>query len=153
MENTNTEVQTKEVPTKKSSGADWLLWWRIGDEELQRQVNGYTTLGVFKSARGMSLLFTILSFIITLLFVLYGAVNVFGMLDVIILVIFGIFIYFGHPWAAIAAMILWTIEKAITLFAPLGIGVTSIIWWAIYMHAFFLAYKVEKARSLSNHAA
>jgi hypothetical protein len=57
------------------------------------------------------------------------------------------------------AMIFWTYEKADQLYDiisqdyTMGKSTTNIIlpviWWTIYMHAFYLAYRVEKNRRRS----
>ena len=145
MENNTPEV----VQKKKGNGLNWLLWWRVDGEELKKHVDGYNTLGLWKSARGVSFLLTLLTLVITVIF----SLDMYGVIDAALLVIFVLFIYRGHKWAAIAAMILWTIEKIYAMTLPdRGSSFMWIIWWAIYMHAFFLAYKVEKARQ-TPHAA
>jgi hypothetical protein len=60
----------------------------------------------------------------------------------------GILMYFGLRWAFILGMILWTFEKASMLLAGGSAApIVQIIWWAIYLNAFFLAFKVESRRA------
>ncbi len=51
----------------------------------------------------------------------------------------------------IAAMVLWTAEKGLQLFPILQTGTVKspfvvLIWWAVFMHAFYLAFRVEMHR-------
>lgn len=134
--------------TKRSFNSSWLLWWQIDPEELNRQVTHYHTLSIFKSARGNSLLFLLLSAVITTLFIMFLGHDFFAFVDVALFIILGLFIYRGHRWAMIAAMVLWTIEKVYSLADGQALSniFTIIIWWTAYMHAFYLAWRTEKAR-------
>jgi hypothetical protein len=55
----------------------------------------------------------------------------------------------GKQWAFAAGLVLWTLEKAFAIVnSPSSSApVAQIMWWAIYMHSFLLAYKVESART------
>ena len=57
------------------------------------------------------------------------------------------------------AMILWTLEKIYSVYQATTssdtAGVTifiTILWWTVYMHAFWLAYNVEKEREKNSVA-
>jgi hypothetical protein len=56
--------------------------------------------------------------------------------------------YRGQRWAFVAAMMLWTLEKGMLLFGGLASSapIVQVIWWAIYMNAFVLGFRVERAR-------
>lgn len=129
---------------KKNSKWNWILWWRVGEDELNRQIAEYYTLKITQSARGVSLLLLLLSSIFTIAVIVISKVDYFNVIDVIIFLGLGFFIYSGYKWAMISAMILWTIEKIFMFTSSPG---ASIIWWCIYMHAFYLAYRVEKDRN------
>jgi len=129
--------------TRKNSGWNWILWWRVGEDELKKQVDQYNTLKITQSARGISLLFLMLSFGLTCLFIIFSTQEYLNIIAIVVFLILGFFIYRGHRWAMISVMILWTIEKA---YSFLSSPLPSIIFWCLYMHEFYLAYKVETIR-------
>lgn len=140
---------------KKASKANWLLWWKIDEQELTKQVTEYRTLGLFRSARGISVLCIALSVVITIAIASFGvpSFDAASVAEAAVLVVLAVFIYFGHRWAMVAAMALWTLEKLSMV--ALGVGaeppngaaiVPQLIWWCIYMHAFYLALRVEQRR-------
>lgn len=136
----------------------WLLWWRIEPEELQRQVREYDSLSKIKTARGLSAILLIASGIAsTVVFYasteprpdsLSDTVVLFGLavLSGAVLFVLAAFIYRGHRWAMICAMIYWTLEKAYQSYSRPKYAFGSIIWWTVYMQLFYMAYLVEKQR-------
>jgi hypothetical protein len=53
----------------------------------------------------------------------------------------------------IAAMVLWTADKAFSLIdvlhgpgSPAVRAVIQVVWWCVYMHAFYFAFRVEQER-------
>jgi hypothetical protein len=124
----------------------WLLWWKIEPDELQRQVREYDSLGMIRSSRGLSAMLLMLSAIVTIIFVCVGWTDPWSVLDAVLFVGLGTFIYQGHRWAMICAMVFWTLEKAYGLYAKPQYAVMSVMWWTIYMQAFYMAYRVEKER-------
>jgi hypothetical protein len=158
------EDAAAEAAHKKRKSGHWLLWWKIEPEELQKQVSEYHTLKVYQSARGIGALCWLLTAVMTAIFAAAKIVgfNAWNFLDVAIAIVFAIFIYRGHRWAMIAATVWWSIEKVdslVTLFnAPVGQNggnnlILPIIWWCIYMHAFYLAFKTEQARRAATASA
>ena len=83
---------------------------------------------------------------------MFGLVDSDCWYDCAVMILLGAFVYRGHRWAIIGAMLLWTFEKlAAPLMGPPKSGVRPIIigqliWWAIYMHAFYLSLRVENER-------
>ena len=150
---------------KTRSKANWILWWRVDDENLQDQITHYDTLGWFTSARKLSVVCLLFSATMTTLFILAGTLGMEAVADIVIMAVLAAFIYRGHRWAMVAAMVFWTLEKFLTTLGPLGAGKPpnvvglpiSLLWWAGYMHAFFLAFRVERERrklaasGLTNH--
>lgn len=133
--------------SKKSNANHWIVWWLVGEDELKEQVEKYKTLKIYQSARGISTLCLLLSAVVTFLLVTFGSSDSGAYLDMLFFIVLAIFTYRGQRWAFIGAMILWTFEKAEAVVSGGGTAViTSLLWWAIYMHAFFLAYKVEVER-------
>lgn len=138
---TNNKVSGNQIPL-----------FRVNQDTLKKQIDGYDSLGMFSSARKISSLLLLLSATITILMIVFLGLNAGAFLDVIILIILAIFVYMGQKWAIIAAMILWTYEKGYLIFEALhnsGSGtiiIMAIIWWFFYMREFWLAYKVEVER-------
>jgi hypothetical protein len=149
---------TKAKPPKR--GWNWFLWWRIDPDELDDQATEYKTMGIFTSARKLSACLLCLSTVVTIAFIVLRAVPQAAYGDAVIFAILAIFIYLGHRWAMIGAMIVWTIEKAFVAIAGIETGLPSsatsivqLIWWALYMHAFYLAFRVEQHRRSIARAA
>ncbi len=124
----------------------WLLWWKIEPEELQRQVREYDSLGVIKSARKLSTVLLTLSATATVIFVCLGWTGPLSLVDAVLFVGLGASIFRGHRWAMICAMVFWTLEKAHGLYVKPQYAVMSVMWWTIYMQAFYMAYRVENAK-------
>jgi hypothetical protein len=141
------------APQKRRMGWEWLLWWQIPPEELKRQVEQYDTLRYFQSMRGISVLFLSFAISTTLLFFVIGAggVDAYSLFDVALMAVCATFIWLGHRWAMIAAMALWTLEKVsyiadgVSTGNPVGI-ITQPIWWAVFLHAFYFAFRIEQER-------
>ncbi len=134
-------VPTQEMP-KNTLG--WLAWWKVEAWEVQKEVKEYETATLTQSSRGVGLILSILSAALTVLAITAGGLNPASYIDAVLLFGFGYFSYRGKKWAMIGMMVLWTIEKLY------GLGYTNIfvsyLWWSVYMHAFYKAYLVEKAR-------
>lgn len=143
-------MQTKSdsKSNKKNNILDWLLWWKIDKEEIERQIKGYKSFKVTESARGQSTLLLALSIIITLLLVIFANYDSASLVDVTIMVTIAFFVFRGHRWAMIGAMLYWTFAKFYAIYTG-GSGslILQVIWWVLYMHVFYLAYKVEGLRT------
>jgi hypothetical protein len=143
-----------EDASKTNRRLGWLLWWLIDPTDLHHQVDEYDRLSLFKAIRGQAALCLLLSVAMTTVFILLKLLGPSAYVDVVIMGVLALFIYFGHRWAMIAAMVLWTIEKGVLLTGEFRIAGSSggatpfvqILWWAIYMHAFYFAFRVEQAR-------
>ncbi len=145
------EVENKKKSQSIFTDFSWLLWWQLDKDELQKQVEEYETLKITQSARGISLLFLLFSVVVTTGFVLFLNWDSSAFLDAFLFLILGFFIYKGHRWAMIGAMLLWTFEK-FSMFGEFYLTTVSsilfsLLWWAIYMHAFYLAFKIEGLRA------
>lgn len=138
--------------TRPQSKAVWILWWRVDHDELQDQVEKYDTLGWFESGRKLSVVCLLFSVAVSVLLTAIKVIPKEAYAEAALFLILAVFIYLGHRWAMIAAMVVWTIEKAstaITGFGAIGIGpniLVSLLWWAAFMHAFYLAFRVEQQR-------
>ena len=134
-----------------------LLWWKTNPEELEFEVNNYKTLNIAHSFRGLSFLCLIFVGVVNLFFNYYAKVDYFWF-DSFIMVYLGYFIWRGHKWAIILAMLVWTYDKGDILFNAMAgnsygqihmtasNGFIQIIWWAFFMQIFYKAYKVECLR-------
>jgi hypothetical protein len=134
----------------KTSAWNWLLWWRISPSELKRQVADYRKIRL-GSARILSAALLALSAAMTALFALLGVMPHSALVDTAMFSVLGVFVALGHRWAMIGAMIFWTFEKLVLIVSPNLNGlhtfpITQILWWCAYMHAFYLAFRVEQER-------
>jgi hypothetical protein len=141
---------------KKQSG-NFLGWdlfkWKMDEEELKNQVENYATLGFFRSARKVATALMIFSAIITLIFVMAGWFPYGIWVDIVLILILALFVYKGKKWAMIVTMIYWTFSKGFQLVSSFSVDnfsagniIMPIIWWAIFMGAFWQAYQVERER-------
>jgi hypothetical protein len=125
-----------------------LFRWNIDEKELKYQVDNYNTLGFFRSAKGVVIALMIVSAIITLIFMPNDWV------DIIVILVLALFIYKGSRVALIIAMIYWTFSKVLQIvgaFSSVENSNTAIVWsaiifWTIWMGAFWQAYQVERER-------
>ena len=136
---------------KLNRGVNWVLWWRLDQDELDRQVAEYDVLGITHSARKLSFCLLFFSAVITAALVYALGLRMWGYVDAALLAGLGYLTYRGQRWAILAAMVVWTIQELALVFAPTSAAihvsaVVSLIWWAIYMHALFMAWCVENAR-------
>lgn len=140
---------------KKEPALNWVLWWLVGRDELARQVEQYATLPFLRSARGGAALCLFLSAALTTILVAFDQLAPAGLVGAIIAVALAVFVYMGHRWAHLAAMAFWTLEKFSFLLPDIetrASPVTQVGWWCIFMHAFYLSYRVELERRKANPA-
>jgi hypothetical protein len=145
-----TSTSNVDTPKTKKSSFSFLAWWITDPAEVEKQVAGYNTLRVWQSARGTASLLCLLSVVVTGLLGSYLHLsNEEIVAEMILWSTVAIFMYRGHRWAFILGMALWTLEKAASVFGGVSSGrtpIVQIIWWAIYMNAFFMGFKVESRR-------
>lgn len=148
------------VDEPKANKWNWLLWWRVDPKKLDEQVIRYKELHYIESARGHAagaILFIIVMMIVLVYLASISAIPSYvsadsGLLDIVLWVVLVIFVYRGHQWAIVAAMILWTFEKLFgslmivtASHVPSGI-IVNVIWWAAFMHIFYFSFRVERER-------
>lgn len=143
----------------------WLLWWRIDQDELNKQVAEYESMRMTRSAKGQSFLLLNLTAWLTMAFIVFAHLSAVDLSEALIALVLGYFIYSGHRWASIAAMVFWSIAKWGLIWAtiaamgkpvdnpvetitnnPVEMIMKQLVWWCIYMHAFYLAFRVEGLR-------
>ena len=90
------EMADGAAPTRKKRTWSWVLWWMIDEAELERQTNQYGTLKIHQSARGQSMLLTLVSALISTLMIELVSHDRAAYLDSVILAALGVFILFGH---------------------------------------------------------
>lgn len=130
---------------KKRSLWRWVLWWEVDSGELRRQVENYASLKLTSSYRGVAALWLVFSMVITLILGL-GMYDYDVLLDVVVLAVVAFFVYFGHRWAMVCAMIYWTFSKVVGIIEDPSTLVMQVLWWVAYMGSLFKAYKVEQER-------
>ena len=144
-----TTATTAPSRTKGVMGS-W-LWWRPDPGELERQVTQYASLNAFQSARGVSAILCVLTVGVTALFAQWIHLSATAVeIEAVIWLSLGFFMYRGHRWAFMLAMVLWTYEKGSMLLGGISPGrapFAQVIWWMAYMNAFYLGFKVEGLRA------
>ncbi len=164
LKSSTEQVVVSPLGNKKKRGSfwPWLLWWRLDQNELDKQIAEYQSLKITQSARGQSFLFIIFSGLVTTILILFFNSSSANFVGVFISLLLGYFIYRGQKWAMITAMIYWSFNQLIQVYKGIESYVinsgdpnlTSIsstilihlLWWAIYMHAFYLAFTAERLR-------
>ena len=140
---------TDKAPEKNKSNfiLNTLMWWKVEAAEVEKEVTEYGTRKPWNSSRGVSAGFCALTVVLTV--ALSGYLNL-STTEVVVEVgmwsTLGYFMYRAHRWAFIVAMVLWTFEKAVGLGSKGGVPFVQIIWWGIYMNAFFMGFTVERKR-------
>ena len=127
----------------------WILWWRLSEDEIVAQVLGYDALAFWQSARGLSsLLLAVAAAATSLVTVIAVGIDDSEPLDYLpaaICAILAVLVWSGNRWAILAAMVFWTVDRALQ---PLMSGriellILAVLWWAVYMHVFWLAFRTE----------
>lgn len=145
---TNDDQKNKKQ-AEKNTFISFLMWWKIGNDEIKKQVEGYDTLKFFDSARGGSIGCIIFSIVVMAIFALWQK-NTESLISIFILVFLGLFIYRGHRWASILMMIDCTasaIFKIIEYYPKGYLSFTPILFWVIFMRYFYLTFRVERERN------
>lgn len=135
----------------KAKTSYWFLWWIVDDAKLAKEIARYGERNPFKTARGVSALCLLLSVVITIVVVALKVFPANALIDAGISLFLALFCYLGHRWALLSAMAWWTLEKGVSIVESLtgsngGFIFTNLIWWAAYMGAFWLAFRVEQER-------
>ena len=128
------------------------VWsWNVSPGDLEKQLKGYDTLKITETYRGITVL--TITALLALSLVL-GYFEVTNLTDVLYSLVFYVpllfFVYKGHRWAIITLLILWTIEKVLTLMDSMEQGNSpfgSIIWFLIVAPIIYKTYVVERNRN------
>lgn len=130
----------------------WLLWWRIDEDEFNRQLVRYDSLRITQSAKGQSFLLCTFSAAVTIVFTVFSALPRTAFIDVFVALIVGYFTYRGRQWAMMGSMIWWSLEKSYSIYGGAvnlrpDVMMEHVVWWCIYMHCFYMAFRVERFRN------
>lgn len=138
------------APKPKSSAWDWLFWWRISPEELERQATEYYSLKALHSMRGLSAALLMFSATITCCVAFFGVAGATATayVDASLMAVLAGFTFAGCRWAMISAMGLWSLEKLLYLLDQTNASGAwpQIIGWTLLMHALYFAFRVEQRR-------
>src|SRR5262245_62790654 len=95
----------------------FFAWWKTDPDEIAKQVDQYSTLKVWQSARGVSALLCVFSFVVTVSLGRWVLNLSNGTLaaEVIIWGLIAVFMYRGHRWVCVLGMSLWALEKGAVL--------------------------------------
>lgn len=135
----------------KKPAWSYLTWWKTDPAEIERQVANYDSLALWQSARGVSMLLCLFSAAMTAAF--GRLMHLSGATVAVELVVWGglgFAMFRGQKWAFVLGMVLWSYEKGSMVVAGVSAArapITQVIWWCVYMSAFMLAFRVEKARN------
>lgn len=128
--------------------------WKVSQTELSKQIQGYNTLKMTETYRGIAVLVVSALLLLSLVLGYFGITSLEDVLFSLVLyvpVLF--FVYKGHKWAIITLFILWTIDKVATLIYSVDAGgspIGSVIWFLIVAPIIYKAYVVERERSEEN---
>jgi lysylphosphatidylglycerol synthetase-like protein (DUF2156 family) len=133
---------------KKNKAILWLLWWMLDKDVLDKQVEGYNNLSVGRASRKVAALLLIFSSIVTTVFVMFSVFSMYALIDVVLMLAIAFFVYRGHRWAMMLAMLYWTCAKLSMICTNFSVVtlLSSIVFWTIYMHVFYESFKVEQLR-------
>lgn len=123
--------------------------------DMSRQVNEYDTLSITQSVRGRTVLFMGGVFIISLILGIFGILV--KPLDVVIEAVIYIpillFIFYGHRWASVVLMVLWTIDKIYMLITAtdyikpnIGLLLSTFAFWAYVINLSLKNIEIENLR-------
>jgi hypothetical protein len=134
--------------SKRTRALSWLLWWQTDPVDIDEQARLYDTMSVWSSWRGWAAICLCFSALITFAMIAFSGFGASSgaLIDVAIMLGLALFSYRGHRWAMIGAMTVWTIEKFFAIAVNPIMAVTVLIWWALYMHVFYCAFRVEQRR-------
>lgn len=130
-----------------------MKWWKIDESDILEEAKSYKEKKFSRSSRGFSTFLLLFASILTGVLIFYGAIDPIGVVDIVAFLALASFIAFGHRWAMIAAMVLWTFERTYGIYVALAIAepnafrvIMNIIFWVIFMKAFYVSFKVEQKR-------
>jgi hypothetical protein len=135
------------------AGGNVFLWWQIDPDEIEDHARDYHVLNIFRSARGIAALCLLFSVAVTCGFVWFRlqGYDSGALIDVGVMTILAFYVWRGHRWAMLAAMLFWTAEKGFGVFnafygskIPVVSVLMQVVWWGIFMHFFYRAYRVER---------
>jgi hypothetical protein len=138
---------------KKPQDSYWSLifWWKLDQTVIRNQVEKYFTLNIFSSFKGIATVLLIGTIVVSGLFSLFGLYSYDDLVIVAILhSILAFLIFKGKRWSMILMMIVWTIEKMLSVYISWqNVSNTSLLlfenifWWAIFMKYLYGAYVIE----------
>ena len=144
---------------------NWLLWWRISEAEIRLEVDGYATMRRFTTARGFGCFLAVIYAgpAAYLGIKVYSpenpALNYFALISLaasVCYIVLGWLMLRGSR-AAAALMAVCTLDKLNCLYfvyvtqlsgyrLPLFV-LLCVVAWSIALHVFYIAYRVERART------
>lgn len=140
-----------EEKTNKSSFLGDLFWWKVNEDNIKYQANNYYNLK-WSSYRAISALCLVFSSLLTFVFIVLKSYPSSSYVDISVFLFLAFFMYFGHRWALITSMFLWTLEKGYSIYDVMRASkgayqiYMAIFFWALFMNYFYKAYRVERLR-------
>lgn len=140
---------SNDIKNKNDSWYGWFLWWKVDNAELEKQVQEYKKLSIFKSKRGIAFLlefFGVATYLV--LFILTGTSYI--LLLAILNIVLAIFILKGFRWAMLVMMAWSTYSTFSNIWLSFYNDTSSkgsmpwaLLFWSISMHILYYALRVE----------
>lgn len=141
---------------EKKSNTSTFFWWKTEQSDISDQVEKYDTLGLFHSYRKISALLICFSSLLTIVFAIFGFLDLANIIIAIIFLVLAVMVYKGSLVFTLITMIAWTLAKFIGIAAACIAFVSNqgsampiisnFTFWTIGMSVFFSAYKVEQQK-------
>ena len=132
------------MPSKSTRPSFFSL--KVDDDDPKERLDGYKTLKITKSNRGMSFLAVLVSLGLTFALALpLHVLTTSAIVGLVIYMALATFAHKGHRGALIALMIRWTAGKFYQVYGG-GLVVTILFWWATFVSISWKALVVENGR-------
>lgn len=121
---------------------------KLSKAELEYQAANYNQLKIGQSYRGVALIVMIIILAVSAVLVtVFNVISLDGfLLSLLYYIPLIIFAYFGHRWAIVLLMILWTIEKITGIIIFDSSIWLTILWWIIVFSVLYRSLQVENYR-------
>jgi hypothetical protein len=132
----------------------WLIWWKLDERALAREIEAGDNLPAWKSSRGISLFLTLFNTALICAVIFLNPGDSYSLAQSGVFLLLGGLIFMRQRWAMLLAMLCWTAMQGFSVWQFAGHGLAgTVVAWTVYMHAVYAAWKVEQARQGETHLA
>jgi hypothetical protein len=135
-------------------------FWEPAVWELEDQLSGYREIGWFRSYRGLAACALLFYCLILAVFVLggmpAGVTSPAMLLGLVPYLVLAPLVGRGSSRACAITMVVWTLERGLSLIAGFASPLTWLVhpaWWMFYMQFFWKAYTIERMRCVAGGSA